>query len=95
MKTQLKEAKELVDLIRAEYKKYNLQGKVGSAYYFDLKCQADCARDTFRAMENEGEQVNLANLNLLIIDLKKTLAYCKAVIDLQTAEANLPPIIFG
>ena len=95
MKTQLKEAKKLVALIRGEYNKINFEGVVSKAYHDDLSIQADCAEEEFEEMIEWYERGDSRCVEISLENLQKTYDYCKAVIDLQTAEANLPPSIFG
>tara|TARA_R110000868_G_scaffold78393_1_gene223760 strand:+ start:827 stop:1117 length:291 start_codon:yes stop_codon:yes gene_type:complete len=96
MKKQLKEARELVSLIWDEYNKINnSEGTVGYTYHDDLRTQADCSNQEYDDMEVYVEEKDKECVEHCLDNLRKTLTYCKAVIALQKAEANLPPSVFG
>ncbi len=95
MKKQLKEAANLVSLIWEEYNKIDFEGVVSNGYHDDLRIQADCATMEYDEMEVYVEEKDKRCVEISLENLQKTYDYCKAVIELQTAEANLPPSVFG
>jgi len=95
MKKKLKEAQQIVNLIWGEYEKLNFKGVVSSEYHDILRIQADCSREEFYEMEEYAKRKDLKSVNYILENLQKTLNFCKAIIELQKMEDNLPPCIFG
>lgn len=95
MKKQLKEAKELVALIWDQYNHIDFCGSVSNSYHDDIRLQADCASDEYDEMEEYVRRKDKECVDQCLENLQKTLTYCKAVIALQKAEADLPPSVFG
>ncbi len=95
MKKKLKEAQRIVNLIFKEYDKIDFKGEVSNNYHDNMRLQCECASEQLNEMEEYVNRKDEQEVNYIYEQLEKTLTYCKAVINLQEMENNLPPCIFG
>jgi hypothetical protein len=96
MKNHLKTANKLVSEINKLYNQLTIENeRFFETYHDDLRIQSDCSFELLGEIEYYEEKGETKFVGPLIEDLRQTLTYCKAVIDLQTQTNNLPKSIFG
>jgi hypothetical protein len=64
-------------------------------YHDNLRLQADCSTDVFSEIVEYLKLQDVENAKYYLQQLKDTLVYCKAVINLQKKTNDLPQCIFG
>lgn len=66
-----------------------------SQYHDNLRIQADCSVEVFGEILEYLKLKDTDNAKYYLQQLKDTLIYCKAVIQLQNKTNDLPKCIFG
>lgn len=91
----LKTAKNLIQKINIEYNKLDGNSFIFELFHDDISIQLDCSIQEFDELEEYIKLKDKESINFCMQNLKDTLIYCKAVINLQNEADNLPKSIYG